>query len=216
MNISLTDILLIIFLVLIYKLLKKRGFNLKNVDNFTKDIIEEKPVNEISKLSVIENNIKMNLTKNNNCFELDKDLTYKILRPNKNRIKINDKIFNLKKIIFTKSNNINNKVKLEIQLHFTDSLKIIIPIIESKDKYLELFRIDNFDHYQSGKYLIKNLPRKIQGVNNKSIVFNIWFYPLVEFINSNSKLKKDNFGNIYTKPYLLNKNIINKIIDILL
>ena len=220
MNISLTDILLTIFLVLIYKLLKKRGFNLKNVDNFTEDIIEENIVDDkldISKLSVIKNNIKMNLTKNNNCFELDKDLTYKILRPNKNRIKIDDKIFNLKKIIFAKSRHIyNNKVKLEIQLHFTDSLKIIIPIIESKDKYLELFRIDHFDHYQSGKYLIKNLPKKIQGVNNKSIVFNIWFYPLVDFINSNSKLKKDNFGNIYTKPYLLNNNIINKINDILL
>jgi hypothetical protein len=209
MNISLTDILITIFLVLIYKLLQKRN-NIKsiNIDNFT----EEKKVIDISKLSVIENNIKMNLTKNNNSFDLNKDLIYKIVRPVKNSIIYNNKKYNLKKITISKS----NKFNLEIQLHFTDNLKIIIPVVESKknNNYLQLFRIDHFDTYQSGKYFIKNLPRKVQGVNNKSIIFNIWFYPLNKFINSNKTLQIDKSIDksiIYTKKYYLNSNIINSI-----
>jgi hypothetical protein len=209
MNISLTDILITIFLVLIYKLLQKKN-NIKsinNIDNFT----EEKKVIDISELKVIENNIKMNLTKNNNSFDLNKDLIYKIVRPVKNSIIYNNKKYNLKKITISKS----NKFNLEIQLHFTDNLKIIIPIIESKkNNHLQLFRIDHFDTYQSGKYFIKNLPRKVQGVNNKSIVFNIWFYPLNKFINSNKTLHIDTSGkfiNLYTKKYYLNSDIINNI-----
>jgi hypothetical protein len=205
MNISLTDVLITIFLVLIYKLLQKRN-NIKsiNIDNFT----EEKKVIDISKLSVIENNIKMNLTKNNNSFDLNKHLIYRIVRPVKNSIIYNNKKYNLKKITISKS----NKFNLEIQLHFTDNLKIIIPVVESKknNNYLQLFRIDHFDTYQSGKYLINNLPRKVQGVNNKSIIFNIWFYPLNKFINSNKTLQIDK-SNIYTKKYYLNSNIINSI-----
>jgi hypothetical protein len=215
MNISLTDILITIFLLLIYKLLQKRCIK---VDNFTEDIINnkivDKPKIDISKLSIIENNIKMNLTKNNNSFDLNGNLTYKIVRPIKNWIKMNDKKFNLKKITISKSNNNSKNIQLEIQLHFTDLLKIIIPVVESKkdNHNLQLFRIDHFDTYQSGKYLIKNLPRKVQGVNNKSIVFNIWFYPLVKFINSNKKLYLEKSNNtIYTTNYYLNSSDINNI-----
>ena len=216
MNISLTDILITIFLLLVYKLLQKRSVKLHKVDKFTekKLIVINKPKLDISKLQIKENNIKMNLTKNNNSFDLNKVLTYKIVRPVKNWIKMNDKKFNLNKITISKSKFVydNKKVQLEIQLHFTESLKIIIPIIESKDNnYLQLFRINNLDTYQSGKYLIKNLPRKVQGVNNKSIVFNIWFYPLVKFIESNKTLYFEKSNTFYTNYYNLNLKDINNI-----
>jgi hypothetical protein len=222
MNLGLTDVLLTIFLILIYRLLQKNNNNIKNnniknniknnnllkIDTFTE--IKKK---DISELPIIKNNIKLKLSKNNNSFDLiDNKLIYKIVRPTKNYLIYNNEKYYLKKLLIT------NYSQLEIILSFLNSndnpLKITIPVIEKKNKYLELFRIDNFDTYQSGKYLIKNLPAKVQNVNNKSKVFNIWFEPLINFINSNKKLHIDK-DNIYTNYYYLNSKDINNIINIL-
>jgi hypothetical protein len=218
MKIGLTDILITIFLVLLYKLMRKNpesnsSFILDNVDNF-----EETNVLELLNLEKINNNIKFNLTKNNNSFDLvDNQLVYKIVNKNKNVIRLNQKKYFLNKIIIDvpKLKYKNKLVDLEIKLDFKD-ITIIIPIIQGNNN-LELFRIDHFDTYQSGNYLVNNLPITIQNVINKGKVINIWFYPLVDFIKSNTKLYKNDNNqklkqvNYYTDVYYLNIDTINKI-----
>jgi hypothetical protein len=221
MRLTLTDILLTIFLVLIYRLLQKRTIkDIKNIKNLEEieDFTEDKETLDLSKLPVIENNIKLHLSKNNNSFDLEKNkLVYKVVRPIKNYIVINKKKFYLKKLLI--ENNKDIKIKLQIKLHFRDQsnniLNINIPIMKKNNNYLQLFRIGHFDTYQSGKYLINNLPRRVQNVNNKSIIFNIWFYPLVKFINSNTNLIKLDEENLFTKPYYINNKDFNKINEIL-
>ena len=221
MRLTLTDILITIFLVLIYRLLQKRTIkDIKNIKNLEEieDFTEDKETLVLLKLPVIENNIKLHLSKNNNSFDLEKNkLVYKVVRPIKNYIVINKKKFYLKKLLI--ENNKDIKIKLQIKLHFRDQsnniLNINIPIMKKNNNYLQLFRIDHFDTYQSGKYLINNLPRRVQNVNNKSIIFNIWFYPLVKFINSNTNLIKLDEENLFTKPYYINNKDFNKINEIL-
>jgi hypothetical protein len=217
MNLSITEILLTIFLVLLYRIFQKNKnleevIILNNVDNFTeKNIVN---ILDISDLSKLDNNLKLKLTKNNNSFDIiNNKLVYKIINPQKNYLSINQNKYLLKNIIIDTPNlKYKNKlVDLEIKLDF-NGIFIIIPIIASNNinNYLELFRIDHFDTYQSGIYLINNLPIPVQNVNNKGKLINIWFYPLVKFIESNKKLLYKN-NNYYTENYYLNKEMINRI-----